>query len=263
MNAEELREAREQAAALQEQVRPARRPRAPAPRPATLTRRPRPGPQVDALPDGVVKRTMEQTLSGLRDRIRRAEDAHARSEWELISAADASDGAAAASGPPDLQPVIRMLESCPSVPSAHHAVAAALHALVLQAGYVCTGSDAGATAVPGFAPPVRDLPPRQFLPAGWSAGSGGEVQLRYRHAEDRRAVLKSAFGPAGGGGAFRLTLRHGAAAASLEGTSPSPEGPRRAPRPDPRGSRPSPCPSAAAPASGPACRRCPATSAAI
>jgi hypothetical protein len=71
------------------------------------------------------------------------------------------------------------------------AIAVALHATLLlrTCGFACTGlvpssaaSAAESASSAGFAPPVRALPPSQFLPLHWEAGgsSSNEIQLRYR-----------------------------------------------------------------------------------
>lgn len=68
------------------------------------------------------------------------------------------------------------------------ALAVALHATLLQAGFACTGVPEQVTQMTtGFAAPVRDLPPGRFMPDDWE--NGEIVQLRYRKEETGLLVL--------------------------------------------------------------------------
>jgi len=83
--------------------------------------------------------------------------------------------------------VIALLGEFPSdvrVRTPAGAVAAALHAALAALEFKCTGLAAatgeggGSGSGGGFAAPIRELPPNQFLPARWETKDG--VELRYR-----------------------------------------------------------------------------------
>jgi PI31 proteasome regulator N-terminal len=67
------------------------------------------------------------------------------------------------------------------------ALAVALHAVLLQSNFVCTGVPETSFSG-GFAAPIRDLPVGQFLPFNWDV-SQDEVKLRYRRLGHGSYVL--------------------------------------------------------------------------
>ena len=68
----------------------------------------------------------------------------------------------------------------------HALLAVALHALLLEEGFICVGANtaavsAAASGASGFAPAERDVPEDQLLPAGWiDAEEGGSFFFTYR-----------------------------------------------------------------------------------
>jgi PI31 proteasome regulator N-terminal len=67
------------------------------------------------------------------------------------------------------------------------ALAVALHAALLRAGFACTGVPETASSG-GFAAPIRDLPPGQFLPSNWE-NAKADIKLRYRKEGTGSIVL--------------------------------------------------------------------------
>ena len=70
------------------------------------------------------------------------------------------------------------------------AIALALHAVLRSEtlGFACTGIPE-TEILGGFAPPVRELPPQQFLPTSWDSSSTN-LALRYRKAGTGALVLR-------------------------------------------------------------------------
>jgi PI31 proteasome regulator N-terminal len=92
-----------------------------------------------------------------------------------------ADGEAGALGTEMAKNVVFMLAAhqvaCAS-PTA--ALAVAVHAVLLQCDFICTGVPEIAPPVGGFAAPIRDLPVGQFLPPNWEVPLNG-IQFRYRN----------------------------------------------------------------------------------
>lgn len=61
-------------------------------------------------------------------------------------------------------------------------LALALHSCSINQGFTCTGTGEEASTVRGFAPPVRDVPPEEWVPAGWNAVKGAAM-FRYRRGD--------------------------------------------------------------------------------
>lgn len=70
------------------------------------------------------------------------------------------------------------------------AIAVALHASIRSQvlGFSCTGVPEDVSAKGGFAPPVRELPKNQFLPAAWDT-KPNKIAIRYRKSGTGALVL--------------------------------------------------------------------------
>ena len=60
------------------------------------------------------------------------------------------------------------------------AMTLAVHCAMLDAGFCCVAEVA--STVPGFAPPLREVPPTKFLPEGWNAHPSN-VAVLYKHSK--------------------------------------------------------------------------------
>mmetsp|Transcript_25193 Transcript_25193/g.79048 ORF Transcript_25193/g.79048 Transcript_25193/m.79048 type:complete len:308 (-) Transcript_25193:99-1022(-) len=162
--------------------------------------------QIDLMPAGIVKHAMTGTLRRLSADIKASEVAAAAaarsatspapssSDWEVVPGV--LDDTDVPLGDATLRGMLSDLRACPPVRGAADACMAVLHACTLRAGYICTGVDGNAMDLQGFAPPVRDLPPGQFLPKEVLTSAEPAKRLKYRHGKDRRDTLTTCFRPA-------------------------------------------------------------------
>jgi PI31 proteasome regulator N-terminal len=102
-------------------------------------------------------------------------------EEEMPSDDTNTDGEAGVLGTEMAKRVVTLLAAhqvaCASPPAA---LAVALHTVLWQCDFICTGVPERAPSAGGFAAPVRDLPVGQLLPPHWEVPVNG-IQWRYRH----------------------------------------------------------------------------------
>lgn len=95
-----------------------------------------------------------------------------------LSSSSASSTASSTTSPPPLFGSNRVLTSVTQISNATEALPLLLHAIMLDAGFVCVTEVPN--SVPGFAPALRELPKSKFLPEGWNMNENA-TSIKYKH----------------------------------------------------------------------------------